>query len=248
MEEVVYRSKLLAPRNDGTYEIIKDSFTYQKLYRSMNNSRKRSIQKFYNYSIANKWQYFLTLTFDPEHVNRYDDVEVIEKWSTFQKWLKKLNPNAKIIVVPEYHEKEDENGKRALHFHGFLSDCPNIRLEPAKNSKTGEYLFSNVDKSPLLHLIDWKYGFSTVAVIPINNNNLRITNYMTKYMFKQSDRVGYGKKLYYHTRNLDMCNSENYLFPEKDFKKIIEEYDLKEVKTSNGFTVYRGKLKSEVEE
>lgn len=242
------RSKLLAPRADGTYEVIKDTFTYQKLYRSMKNSRNRSIQKFFNYAISNEWKYFITLTFSPKHVNRYDDMEVISKWSVFQTWLKKKNPNVKALIVPEYHESENELGERALYFHGFLSDCPNVRLEPAVNVKTGEYLYSNVDKIPLLHLIDWKYGFSTVAVIPVDNNNRRIANYMTKYMFKNADRVGYGKKLYYHTKNLNMSESINYLFPDKDFEKIIAEYNLEEVKSVRGMTVYRGKLKREDEE
>ena len=234
------RSKLLGQTDDGTYTPIKDSFTYQKLYRSMNNSRKRSLQKFYNYCMSNEWQYFLTLTFSSEHVNRYNDAEVIEKWSEFQRWLKRKNPEAKIIVVPEYHKKENAEGKKALHFHGFLADCPNIRLTPAKNDK-GEYLYSYVDKSPILQLLDWEYGFSTVAVIRKDNNYLRCSNYMTKYMGKSTDRVGYGKKTFYHTRNLDMSPSINYLIPDNDFEKIKTEYNLTEVKTTKGMTVFRGR-------
>lgn len=221
--------------NIQAFEPVRDVFIIQNLRRSIQNSQKRSLQKFYDYILANDWHYFLTLTFSPEYVNRYDDEEISEKWHYFQKWIKVKNPNAKIIVCPERHEDG------ALHFHGFISNCPNIRLVPAYNSKTGLPLKNKHTGLPTLNLIDWKYGYSTVDVLPVENNYLRVCNYASKYITKNND-VGKNKKRYYHTKNLDCCNSENYFYSETEFSKLIEQYNLQPVKNSKGLTVFRGEV------
>lgn len=226
------RSRLLEKTDKG-YQIVKDSFKMINLYRSINNANKRAHQRFYSYCLANDWQYFLTLTFSPENVNdRNDPIELVEKWSIFQKWLKRRNPDAKIIVVPEPHEDG------ALHFHGFLSDCPNITLVPAFDKKTSKYIIDKYTGLPILNLSDWSYGFSTVAVIPKDNNNLRVTNYMNKYLSKNSDHEP-GKKHYFHTRNLNMCQSDTYNFTDQEFEEVVQKYNLVKVKDSKGIVVYR---------
>ena len=231
------RSKLLEERKNGVYEVVKDVFIIEKLRRSINNANKRALQKFYDYVLANDWEYFLTLTFSPEYVNdRYDDFEIGEKWQTFQRWLKKTNTDAKVIVVPERHKTG------ALHFHGLMANVPNLTFSPAQDPYTKEFIYSSYSGLPRLNLVDWKYGFSTVDVL--DSNRLKVANYIIKYITKGSN-IGYCKKRYYHTRNLACCNSENFLMSDNEFSKFITQENLELIKESNGILVYRTKESSE---
>lgn len=242
-------SPLFKLRDDGYFEVCKDSFTLFKFYRSIKESRRRALQTFYNYVLANTWQYFITLTFSSEYVNRYDDFEVKSCWSTFLRFLKRDNPDAKVIVVPEYHKKVNEDGKRALHFHGFLSNVPNLVFTPAYDSD-GKPLYSNysVDgKSvPRLNIRDWRYGFSTADLI-VNPSNLRIANYCMKYMFKSDESLGRYKKRFFHTKNLSACYTDILNISADDLSSVVDSYNLEPVKECSNFIVYR-KRKDEVPE
>lgn len=217
---------------------VKDSFSLRKAYESIHNSEIRSLQKFYNYALANEWEYFITLTFDPQFVDRYNRDDVVEKWSTFQKFIKRKNPDAKILVAPEPHEDG------ALHFHGFISNIPNVTLVPAFNQKTSEYIYNSFTSLPTLNLKDWPYGFSTVDVILPDSNQLRVSNYLSKYITK-TETTEYRKKRYFHTRNLDFCSQTNYLISQTEFEDVIDHYNLEIVKSNSKFTVYRGVQKSD---
>lgn len=217
---------------------VKDCFTLKKAYESIKCSERRSLQNFYAYALANKWDYFLTLTFDPQYVDRQDRDAVVELWSTFEKWLKRRNPECKILVAPEPH------ADGSLHFHGFLADCPDITLVPAFNVKESRYIYNKFSGLPTLNLKDWVYGFSTVDVILPADNNLQIANYLSKYITK-TESVQYKKKRYFHTRNLDFCSNENYYIDDLEFLDVRKKYSLEIVKERDGMTVYRGVIKTD---
>ena len=46
--------------------------------RSVSVSMKRAKQKIYDLSRANEWEYFVTLTFDPNKVHRYDYTDCVK--------------------------------------------------------------------------------------------------------------------------------------------------------------------------
>lgn len=234
-------SRMFAKDNEGNYVPCKDCFTYESFYRSIKNSRKRSFQTFFNFALANDWEYFFTLTVSPELLNRFDDIEVKNAWSKFEKEVKRLNPDARILAVPEYHKAKNEEGKKALHFHGFMANVPNLTWVPCID-KYGEPMYSNFEvdgkKIPRLQLKDWKYGFSTADLI-VERNNLRIANYCTKYMWKGEDEIGYNKKRYFRTKNLDCCYVDNLDIPEEDLQEVVQHNNLEVVKETDNFIVYR---------
>lgn len=218
------------------FEPSREFFLIDKLRRSIANSQKRSIQKFYDYALANDWEYFFTLTFSSEKVDRFDDFQVKYKWQLFRQELQRNNPAVKILCVPEYHEKEVE-GKRALHFHGFISNAPNITLKLATDSK-GNALKSG-SGSFIFNLLDWSFGYSTICIIPKEDNQRKVINYISKYISKNND-VAYGGKRYYHTNNLSICNSESYFCSNDDIDYLKRKFNLQVTKVRENCVIYRG--------
>lgn len=228
----VDRQRLLEKNVKGEYEPVSDDFTIQALQRSIRSASKRSKDNFYGYAQANDWEYFVTLTFSPEVVDRSDDAAVIHLWSEFQRWCKRKSPDCKMLMIPERHEKGE------IHFHGLMSDIA-LTLTPATNAKTGEPLYSRTG-FPLFNIKDWTNGFSTLAIIPKEDNYRRVVNYMEKYISKDGN-IGYNQKRFFRTRNLLFKNKSILLYDDCEFEDFIKSLGLEEVKDSDRMTVYRKK-------
>ena len=67
--------------------------------RSNKNSQNRTIQKIYEITRSNMWEYFITLTFDPKKVDSFNYEEVSKKLS---KWLNHLKDMRLILDTLSY--------------------------------------------------------------------------------------------------------------------------------------------------
>lgn len=106
--------------------------------RSNKNSQNRTIQKIYEITRSNMWEYFITLTFDPKKVDSFNYEEVSKKLS---KWLNHLKeryaPDLRYIVVPELHK----SGR--YHFHGMLANCGNMEfVDSGKVTASGDPIYN----------------------------------------------------------------------------------------------------------
>ncbi len=230
------RSRMLQRNESGGYEVIRDDFSISRLRRSIRNSNKRSLQKFYDYGLANTWEYFITLTFNSEFVDRYDILECKLKLRMFLQFLRRYNDSPEYLLVPEPHEKKDVLGNPALHFHGFLKNVPNLKFSQA--------FYSDGNSIQDVFVIDdWKYGYSTLKKMPVGNNNYQVINYCMKYITK-TDNIEYNQPRYYHSRNLACCHSEVGFLNDFEKMDIISELQLVPVKVRDGYTVYRTVRKS----
>ena len=174
---------------------------------------KRAVDKVYDLAFQNEWNYFMTITIDPEHFDSKDVKEVYKRlrnWLTHQVERKGL----KYLLIPEQHK----NG--GIHAHALINDC-------FKFEHSGRYLYSgkaykaetlqkkgidiNLLKS-VYNVPEWKYGFSTA--IPVDGNPARLACYITKYITKDCKKI-FGK-YYLSSRNLNrdteisLCNSEKF--------------------------------------
>lgn len=224
---------------EGDYWVPIDGYDIASIQESIKNSSNRSKDTMYGYVQANEWEYFVTLTFSPEEVNRYDDEAVKYLWQLFRQKCQYHNPDCKILAVPERHEIEEEyvgvfyHG--ALHFHVLMSDI-DLLFSPAINIKTGKPIYDRLD-NPIFKVNSWDFGFSTASVMPKDNNYLRVANYLVKYITK-SDNIGYNQKRYYHTHNLKFKNKMVVMTTEEDLES--DEFGgLVKVKDNDKITVYR---------
>lgn len=148
-------------------------------------SRNRTIQNIYNYARANKWEFFVTLTFSPDKVNRFEYGECTKKLSQWLKNLKKEFPDMYYLMVPEIHKDG------AWHFHGLMhgiSDCMEFSGHYTKN------------KQPIYNIGKYHFGWSTATEVDTQE---ACCKYLTKYITKDLCEVTKGRKRYWVSRN---CN------------------------------------------
>lgn len=194
--------------------------------RSEIESRNRTIQNLYGIARSNKWDLFLTVTFNPQLVNSADYEEVVKKT---QNWLnnlkKRVAPNMKYLLVPELHA----DGKK-WHFHGLLADCNELTLIETNIVRNGKTVYN---------LGNWKYGFTEVTKV---EDTRRVSSYITKYITKEVCDVTFGRKRYWASKNCiraEQLMSHEFIDNVEDYIKQIAE-DIKYIKTveNHGQKVY----------
>lgn len=212
----------------------KDNARIQDLKESMSNARHRALECIYGYVLSNEWKYWITLTFSPAILDRNDDDQVKYHWSLFEKKMKYYFPDVKILVVPERHKKDG-----ALHLHGFVGECDLDKyLKKAINPHTNQVIKQN---GQIVYNISlFRDGFSTC--VKLYGNMLKCVNYLTKYVVKDFGTIGYNKKSYFATRNLDFKDKQIVFWNEEqkeEFKSKINLCDFVPYKETNKMLVYR---------
>lgn len=194
----------------------------EKLLKRIENDN-RAKSKIYDYAMANKWDWFFTLTFSPNIVDRTNYRECKNK---LQGWLKKIrerySPTLKFLFVPELHEDGE-----SWHFHGLVANMTNVNFEMAINPKDESIIIHN--GKVVFNCEKWNYGFSECTKIV---DTQRVSNYITKYITKSLLAHLEGENRYLCSRNLNKPKEEKYFVPVTD-----EIYDFQIGKMNNGITL-----------
>lgn len=157
----------------------------EKERKSKESSKNRTIQSIYAITRANKWEYFLTLTFDRKKINSSDYSLVTQKASQWLKNIKKrIAPNMKYIIVPELHADGEH-----WHLHGLLADCDGLKMYETDIVKNGKIIYN---------LTNWKYGFSTVTKV---EHTGKVSRYITKYITKELCNMTKNRRRYWTSKN-----------------------------------------------
>lgn len=186
-------------------ELPEDEEIYSRKERSLQVSKSRAIQKIYEITRSNEWEYFITLTFNPEKVDSFNYDVVVKKLS---KWLNNLKaryaPDLRYIVVPELHK----SGR--YHFHGLFADIGNMQLiDSGKRLPDGEIIYN---------LGNYDLGFTTATRI---KDNARVSSYITKYISKDLCAVTNGKKRYWNSKNLKKVQILEYIMTPEEINNML---------------------------
>lgn len=161
----------------------------------MDNSISRSRSKVFEYAACNDFDYFVTLTLNPDKYNRYDLSKYIKDLGQFiRNYRRKHDVNIQYLLIPEKHKTG------AWHMHGLIKGIPENHL--CKNSN------GYMDWEP------YRDKFGYISIDKIRSQDA-VAKYITKYITKalQSDlRDMKEKKVYYNSRGL------------KTAEKLIEGY------------------------
>lgn len=171
--------------------------------RSAKVSRSRALNSIYDIARSNEWEWFFTLTFNPEKVNSFDYIACSKKLSDWLHNMKKKVPDMKYLVVPEKHK----SGR--WHFHGLFANVDSLEfVDSGHVDKKGKIIY-NVG--------NYRLGFSTATKIDDVN---RAASYLCKYITKDLCADTKGKKRYWSSKNVDLPVVEDYLF---NTREILEE-------------------------
>lgn len=189
----------------GQKEKLIDISDDAEFARSMRSSRNRTIQSIYKYARQAVWNFFVTLTFNREFVDRFDYKECNDK---VRNWLKhqhsRFAPDLKYLFVPEQHKSG------AWHFHGLISDVGDMAFaDSGHTTKTGQVIYN---------LSGWRFGFSTATSVTDTN---RVSGYVTKYITKDLCGTTQYANRFLRSRNLGEPVEDTFLI-EGDKSDFIE--------------------------
>lgn len=144
--------------------------------------------------LCNRWEYFVTLTFDGARWDRYDLQARVKELMQWIQNENKKGANIRYVLVPEFHKDG------AVHLHGVMSGitsapCPADWPKSVNQKEDGTYYDCWSEFSE-------RYGYSSVERI---NNSIAVGFYCSKYITKSmaatSDFVGV--HTYYRSRGLN---------------------------------------------
>jgi hypothetical protein len=143
-------------------------------------------------ALANPFRYFVTLTFDRQRVDRWNDREVLR---VTRNWLDNhvRRDGLAYVLVAERHKDG------AIHFHGFFNDA--LRgVDSGHRTSRGQVIYN---------LPGWGWGFT--AAMEVYGEYAAAVSYVCKYITKGAEKVG--GRWYYHGGDLrrpevEYCNTE----------------------------------------
>lgn len=178
-------------KKESSGNVLSEEERKRVRYNNLYNAKQNVIDLAYHNSLIKEWEWFITLTFAPGEVDRFNYEAVAEKLSSFLDNLKHQNKDMRYVILPELHK----NG--AVHFHGIFSNVPNLKIEDARNVKTNKLIYKNGCK--IYNIKNYKYGFTTASKI---KSQEAVSVYISKYMTKDLIDINY-KKRYWSSRNLE---------------------------------------------
>lgn len=171
----------------------------------------------------NDFDWFWTLTFDKDKIDRFDDKQVYDCYTKYINNLKHKYPSFKYVCFPERHHDEDN----CLHFHlvvagitakemGLVNSgkvCCHWAKKNGKNTgvcsrefyeKTKHlYEHKETDGEPIYNITTFAYGYTTVSRICSRE---RCNTYVKKYVQKDIGSTEIFKKRFYYSANLNVPN------------------------------------------
>ena len=177
-------------------------------------SKNRTIQNIYHVCRANKFEWFITFTFDKKRVDRqnYDDCI----WAA-SSWIKETNRRYKMdlkyILIPEFHDDH-----KSWHIHALFGELGSIELKEAINPKNGKFLKDKKGRQ-IYNLPSYFYGFSTATKI---DDNFAAIAYSTKYITKSLCTEIRSRKRYITSHNLKRPEVEEHIINKYEKDNFID--------------------------
>lgn len=175
----------------------------QKGKKSSGEDRLRSVRraraKLRRLALSNEFSYFVTLTLDPEKIDRFDGAAITRRLNQWCSNMVKRH-GLRYIIVPEQHKDG------AWHFHGFFAgeglkivDSGTIRRpdrkqpqRPRSEAERAQWLAEG--GQIVYNLPQWPYGFSTA--LKLYGEYRAAVTYCTKYVGKQNGERPLGRWYY----------------------------------------------------
>ena len=167
-------------KKKGLYKAENENVEGKKL----DNNISRARSKIFELAYCNHWEYFVTLTINPDKYDR-KNLNKYHKDLTqfFRDYKKKYDSKIDFILVPELHKDG------SWHMHGLIKG---ILLQHLQKNEHG--------------YLDWQHyknKFGYISIDKIKSHDA-VSRYMTKYISKdmKSNVTELGAHTYYRSRGL----------------------------------------------
>lgn len=144
----------------------------------MIRSMRRAKAKLRRLALANQFEYFVTLTFDPEKVDSFNAEAVAKSLSRWTDNMVRRN-GLKYVLVPELHR----SGR--IHLHGFFGGHGLEVVDSGHVDNSGDTVYN---------LPQWWQGFSTA--IRLRGDYAAAVGYVCKYIGKGTGQRIMGRWYY----------------------------------------------------
>lgn len=193
----------------------------------ISRSKRRAYKRVRDIMDANAFEWFITLTFNGDDIDRTsyaDSIKGVNRWLD-----NRVRRNGfKYCGVVEYHKREEDNGKHAVHYHLCVSGDLKltdsgtvVRPDGGKPVKIATALRQGYSRDALktvYNIADWQHGYSTA--IHTYGDRLRLSRYICKYILKSDDKIG--GRWYYSGGLLD---EPRYIKLDSDFDKAVGDVE-----------------------
>lgn len=119
------------------------------------NVNLKKFDEFIDYVFDNEWDYACAFAFKDLEIRNSKELVIIA-WINFCKKIGKGNKDFKVIAFAE----SSRFGGYILH--AFISNA-NLSLEPRRNVRTGEFLYSSFNRKQIFTCKEWQNGFNTIC-------------------------------------------------------------------------------------
>lgn len=176
--------------------------------RSIASSMGRTVNAVYHKARSNTWDWFITLTFNPDLVDSFDYQLTVRKLKTWIDYMRRSSPDIGYIIVPEKHK----SGR--YHFHGLFRDCDGIDfVASGKTDHKG---------NPIYNVGSYRLGWSTATRI---SDQSKVTKYIAKYISKDLCQVAFGRKRYWCSRNLADAPVQEVILDKDKLQQLVSRLD-----------------------
>lgn len=167
----------------------------------MLRSMRRARANLRRLALANGFDYFVTLTLDPQKIDRYDPAAVIK---ALGQWCDNMvrRHGLRYILVPEQHKDG------AFHFHGFMAGEGLIAADSGVQW----------DGRPVYNLPQWTLGFTTAQ--RLYGEYSAAVGYCCKYIGKQQGQRPLGR--WYYSGGALAKPQRTYAA--LDYRELAEDY------------------------
>lgn len=180
----------------------------------LQNNIARAKRQVKEIALCNPWEWFATLTINPD---KYDRTNLDKFYSDFSEFIHHRASRPAYIVLPEFHA----DGV-SIHMHGLFHSIPFRELEEINGRLNWKPFFD-------------RFGFSLFEPI---RDPARASFYMLKYVTKDAGQaVSRGKQIFRCSKGLKraetICSIDDIIQPEEyaAFVRDFERLETKEFET-----------------
>lgn len=170
--------------------------TYDTASPSRSDNLKRAKDAVFDIALANTWDYFLTITINPENIKGIDRKDPKQVSKYIKRWLNNQvqRHGLSYLLLPEEHKDG------AIHAHALVSGLHRLTdsgtvlvsgiKKPVKRETALRRGYSPEDFRVVYNVPGWTLGFSTA--ISVYGDPHHAAAYMAKYITKEEQKKIFG--------------------------------------------------------